>query len=43
MRRKEDKYRNHTVQQGGDYELCFINRYSMMETKKIVWELVWSQ
>ena len=23
----------------GDYELCFNNRYSVMESKKVMWEL----
>ena len=23
----------------GDYEMCFINRYSVLESKKIMWEL----
>ena len=39
VRKKENSVTNHTVTQAGDYELCFINRYSLMESKKIVWEL----
>ena len=23
----------------GDYEMCFINKYSVLESKKIMWEL----
>ena len=23
----------------GDYEMCFNNRYSLLESKKIMWEL----
>ena len=23
----------------GDYEMCFINSYSVLESKKIMWEL----
>ena len=30
---------NHTVTSNGDYELCFNNRYSVMESKKVMWEL----
>ena len=39
VRKKEDFVSNHTVTVAGDYELCFNNRYSLMESKKIVWEL----
>ena len=39
VRKKEEAVSNHTVTQAGDYEICFINRYSLMESKKIVWEL----
>ena len=39
VRKKEDFVSNHTVSAAGDYELCFNNRYSLMESKKIMWEL----
>ena len=29
---------NHEVKRAGDLELCFNNRHSMMESKKLVWE-----
>jgi hypothetical protein len=29
---------NHTVKTAGDYEVCFNNRHSMMDSKKLVWE-----
>ena len=35
----EDHFTNHTVTVGGDYEMCFINRYSLIESKKIMWEV----
>ena len=35
----EEHLTNHTVTVGGDYEMCFINRYSLMESKKIMWEV----
>ena len=39
VRKKEDFVSNHTVTAAGNYELCFINRYSLLEPKKIMWEL----
>ena len=36
---KEEHFANHTVSVAGDYEMCFINRYSVLESKKIMWEL----
>ena len=39
VRKKEEVVSNHTVTTAGDYEMCFINRYSLMESKKIMWEL----
>ena len=39
VRKKKDSVLNHTVTAAGDYEVCFINRYSLMESKKIMWEL----
>ena len=39
VRKKKDGVLNHTVTTAGDYEVCFINRYSLMESKKIMWEL----
>ena len=35
----EEHFTNHTVTVGGDYEMCFINRYSLLESKKVMWEL----
>ena len=29
---------NHIVKAAGDYEVCFNNRHSMMDSKKLVWE-----
>merc|ERR1711892_210766 len=29
---------NHTVKTAGDYEICFNNRHSMLDSKKLVWE-----
>ena len=29
---------SHTVKAAGDYEVCFNNRHSMMDSKKLVWE-----
>ena len=29
---------NHTVMSAGDYEICFNNRHSMLDSKKLVWE-----
>jgi len=29
---------NHTVVGEGDYEICFNNRHSMLDTKTLVWE-----
>ena len=39
MGQMEDHFTNHTVTVGGDYEMCFINRYSLIESKKIMWEV----
>ena len=39
VRKKEEVFNNHTVTTAGDYEMCFINRYSLLESKKIMWEL----
>jgi len=39
VRKKEDFVSNHTVNTAGDYEMCFNNRYSVMESKKIMWEI----
>ena len=39
VRKKEEVFNNHTVTFAGDYEMCFINRYSLLEPKKIMWEL----
>jgi len=39
VRKKKDGVLNHTLTTAGDYEVCFINRYSLMESKKIMWEL----
>ena len=39
VRKKEEVFPNHTVTTAGDYEMCFINRYSLLESKKIMWEL----
>ena len=29
---------SHEVERAGDLELCFNNRHSMLESKKLVWE-----
>ena len=31
---------NNTVKAAGDYEVCFNNCHSMMDSKKLVWEFV---
>jgi len=38
-RRKEGHYTNYKVIIPGDYEICFNNRYSMYESKKVMWEV----
>lgn len=37
-RRVEDQLIGYRVQEEGDYEICFNNRYSMLETKRIFWQ-----
>jgi len=38
-RKTEFHFRDHKVEKTGDYELCFNNYFSVMEEKKVVWEL----
>jgi len=38
-RKSEFHFRDHKVDKTGDYELCFNNYFSVMEEKKVVWEL----
>jgi len=38
-RRKEGHYENYKINVAGDYEICFNNRYSMYESKKLMWEV----
>jgi len=38
-RKREGEFTNYKVAQDGDYEICFNNKYSMYESKKIMWEV----
>ncbi|XP_059088362.1 uncharacterized protein LOC131884556 isoform X2 [Tigriopus californicus] len=37
-RRNEGKLIGHPIVESGDYEICFNNRFSMMESKRIFWQ-----
>jgi len=38
-RKKEGEFIDYKVLKSGDFELCFNNKYSMYESKKIIWEV----
>jgi len=38
-RKKESHYTDYKVLKTGDYEICMNNRYSMFESKKVMWEI----
>ena len=38
-RMTEFHFKDHKVEKTGDYELCFNNHFSVLEEKKVVWEL----
>ena len=38
-RKKEGHYVDYKILKEGHYELCFNNKFSMFETKKIMWEV----
>lgn len=38
-RKKESHYTDYKVPKTGDYEMCMNNRYSMFESKKVMWEI----
>ena len=37
-RKVEDQLLKYSAMEDGDYEICFNNRYSMMEVKKVFWQ-----
>jgi hypothetical protein len=37
-RKVEDQLLGYEIQEQGDYEICFNNRYSMLEHKRIFWQ-----
>ena len=37
-RRSTGNYSDYTVKAAGDFELCFNNRHSMLDSKKVVWQ-----
>lgn len=38
-RKREGHFTNYEILVEGDYELCFNNKYSMYENKKMMWEV----
>ena len=37
-RKTHGNYSDYIVKQAGDYEVCFNNRHSLMDSKKLVWD-----
>ena len=37
-RKVEEQLLGHVAKEEGDYEICFNNRYSMLESKRVFWQ-----
>ena len=37
-RRVEDSLLGYNTNEDGDYEICFNNRFSMLESKRVFWQ-----
>ena len=37
-RKVEDQWLGHVSREEGDYEICFNNRFSMLESKRVFWQ-----
>ena len=37
-RRVEDSFLGYNTNEEGDYEICFNNRFSMLESKRVFWQ-----